>query len=104
MFTILSIGFLISVGLLTVIGLVYVLGLFVYLAVMEPVAAAKIISLVLIALCLAFFPWGMRKVTKKFAKAHKTDVENKQPSLLAAKYHSWKHKYCPAIEYENDNN
>ena len=33
----------------------------------------------------------------------KSQADSKQPSLLAAKYDSWKNRYCPSIEYENDN-
>jgi hypothetical protein len=88
-------GLLIILGLGAVSGLVYILGYFVYIAIVAPIEAAKTMALLLAAAVI----FSLTRLFKLFSKPRSTKTTEKQPSLLMAKYHSWKHKYCPAIEY-----
>jgi hypothetical protein len=86
---------LLAIAGLAALGIViYILGSFVYIAVVAPLEAVKIAAIILTALGIVSLPFATIRLTTK---------PYKQASLLATKYHSWKHKYCPAIEYENDN-
>jgi hypothetical protein len=63
----------------------------------EPMGILLLLGVMLIFICVStFVGWLFARVDKSY------DDEPKQPPLLATKYHSWKHKYCPAIEYDHD--
>ena len=80
------------------IACLYILGTFVYIAFVAPLAAAKIAGIVLGILSFASLPWLVATIVKRITKSPSTN-KPAQSSLLMAKYRSWKHKYCPGIEY-----
>jgi len=87
------IGF-VCVLLFMLANLLYMLAL---ALIANPVPILKLIGVVVAAFAgLAFTWWAAYKVNKKVFYGTDSD---KQPSIVVAKYRSWKHKYCPAIEY-----
>lgn len=90
---------LLAIAVLAALGIIiYTLGSFVYIAIVAPLEAAKISAIVLTALAIVSLPFAAIRLSTSLTKPYKQP----SPSLLATKYHSWKHKYCPAIEYENN--
>lgn len=92
-------AFFATLGLAIAGGFLYLAGYWLYLAVVAPVEAAKIAVILLAILSFASLPWIVSAIVKRFRKSRSVNVKPVQPSLLMAKYHSWKHKYCPGIEY-----
>ena len=81
-------------------AILFGIGSWLYLLYLDPVSG--FISLGVLATALTI-PLVITAIAN-YIRKRKPSENNKQPSIFAAKYHSWKHKYCPAIEYENDNN
>jgi hypothetical protein len=92
-------AFFATVGLVIAVGLLFLIGYWLYLAVVAPIEAVKIAGILLAILSFASLPWVVSKLLKRFAKSRSVNAKPVQPSIFMAKYRSWKHKYCPGIEY-----
>jgi hypothetical protein len=93
------ISLLAALGLAIAGGLLFLVGYWLYLAVVAPIEAAKVAGILLAILSFASLPWVVSKLLKRFAKSRSVNAKPVQPSIFMAKYRSWKHKYCPGIEY-----
>lgn len=88
------------IALLVIFGLLlYALGAWLYLLIVSPTDAAIAAASLFVVIAIITSPiWIGGLITKAIQRKSK-DIE-KQPSLVATRYKSWKHKYCPAIDYE----
>lgn len=87
---VLFVVFMLSAVITSILFITYIV---IYLLVTAQIAVLKAVSVIIFCLLVAFIPEILSNMNKHSYKP-------KKQSLIAAKYNSWKHKYCPNIEYE----